>query len=57
LLWTKDKRLPAAGTSKIRRGQVVSLSIYTVDVVEQLIRDPDRIRARRDVVVGGTFPG
>jgi hypothetical protein len=48
LRWTKDGRLPTAGTSKIQRGQPVSLNLYPIDSVEQLIREPQRIRAWRE---------
>jgi hypothetical protein len=60
--WTKDGRLAAAGTSLIRRGQLVSLSTYAVGDVARLINEPETIRAWREpttmvVVIGFTPSG
>ncbi len=46
--WTKDKRLPSAGTDLIRRGQVIGLSTYPVDAIAQLIGRPQTIQIWRE---------
>jgi hypothetical protein len=56
LRWTKDKRLRTSGTSKIQRGQTISLAMYPVDDIEQLIRDPAKIQEWREADSGGTGP-
>lgn len=46
--WTKDGRLVRAGTTLIRRGQLIALSTYTVGEIAQLVAQPETIRAWRD---------
>jgi hypothetical protein len=46
--WTKDGRLPSAGSVQIRRAHVVSVPTYSVSVVEELIAHPEIVMGWRD---------
>jgi hypothetical protein len=48
LRWTKDGRMARAGVNLIRRGNAVALSLYRVEDVARLLKQPEIIRAWRE---------
>lgn len=48
LRWTKDQRLRTSGSQLVSRGQRITLPLYPVNEIEQLLHDPTIIQAWRE---------